>query len=141
MEQKLWSVALILALLKARLDFHGETDRAGTLEENPLNFTLSVQLSMKPHPPRGPREVFSSQHCKNSTSTGNKCKPSEFSLSQRNALQGLPEERFQNPFRQEALFLTELFSAVNLYSTSPSRRGSVVERRLGGHSLIPGQDK
>lgn len=54
MEQELWSVAFILAPLKTRLDFfHGETDRDGTLEENPLNFTSLIQLSRKPHPLAG----------------------------------------------------------------------------------------
>lgn len=49
MEQTLWAVAYILAPLKTRLNFfHGGRDREGTLEGDPLNFTSSIKLSMKP---------------------------------------------------------------------------------------------
>ena len=55
MEQKLWTLAFVLALLKTRLGLvHGETDGDGTLrnqEGNPLNFTSSIKFTMKPHPP------------------------------------------------------------------------------------------
>lgn len=54
MKQKVWTLALILAIMKAKLEFlHGETDEDGILEGNPLNFTSSKKLSMKPHPPMG----------------------------------------------------------------------------------------
>ena len=36
------------------------------------------------------------------------------------ALKGLPEERVQNPCRQQALLLTKLFAAVSLQYTDPS---------------------
>lgn len=59
MKQKLWALALILAILKARLDcWHGETDEDGTLEGNPLNFTSSKKLSMNPILPWGPQEIL-----------------------------------------------------------------------------------
>ena len=55
MERKLWAVALILALLKTRLDFfHSGNDGDGTLgsqEGNPLNFTSSMKFTTEPHPP------------------------------------------------------------------------------------------
>ena len=72
MEQKLWSLALVLALLKIRLDFfHGRTDGDGissvSQERNPLNFTPLVKLTMEPHP-CGSQETVFLVTCKNSFS-------------------------------------------------------------------------
>lgn len=51
MEQTLWAVAFIPALLKTQLDFlHGERDWDGTVEGIPLKLTSSAKLSMKPQP-------------------------------------------------------------------------------------------
>ena len=55
MEQKLWTLAFVLALWKTRVSlFHGGTDGDGTLgsqEGNPLNFTSSIKSNTEPHPP------------------------------------------------------------------------------------------
>lgn len=53
MEQKLWAVALILALLKSLECFHGEMEGDGNLKGNPLDFTPTTKLSMISHPPVG----------------------------------------------------------------------------------------
>ena len=62
-EHKLWAVAFILALLKARLDFfHGRMDGAETLgnhEGNPLNSTSSVNHHRAPSSWAGLRKFFS----------------------------------------------------------------------------------
>ena len=54
-EQKLWAVAFVLALLATRLHlFHGEVDGDGTLgsqDGSPLNFTQSINHTTEPHPP------------------------------------------------------------------------------------------
>ena len=53
-EQKLWTLAFVLALLKTWLNFfHGETYRDRTLgrqEENLFNFVSSIKFTAKPHP-------------------------------------------------------------------------------------------
>ena len=57
MWQKLWTLALVLAWLKIRLNlFYGWTDRDETLESqegNLLNFMSSINHTTEPPPPEG----------------------------------------------------------------------------------------
>lgn len=54
LEQKLWAVALIPALLKTKWDFfHGRLKGDGILKGNSLNITSSIKLSRITHPPVG----------------------------------------------------------------------------------------
>lgn len=73
-EQKSWSVALIIVLLKTRLDFfHSRMKKYGILKGNPTTFRSSIKLSMKSHPPRrASGNSYPQRYPKNFNSTDNK---------------------------------------------------------------------
>lgn len=73
MEPRLWTVALILALLKTKWDiFHGKSEGDGMLGTQGFNAT-EIKLSTVPPPPHGDLMKFLFQwHPKKPTSTRNR---------------------------------------------------------------------